>query len=211
MGYNNNKIMSTIVSSNFTLPTTVIQNGPGVVGWLNPNNILLVDGDFAVSGGSTNELTVGNFNYVTSGNPTPGIPQGSQVTDITVRVTGYRGNFNTTLNIYAVDDTTGVTYSYPYMPPFQGFSGTNTAFTLTSSLFGTTWTVDQINNIKLKLIADGELHLDAIELSITYVTPDNPTPGPFPDTGETVCDEFVQAQPFQLAQSMNSTQTVRLS
>lgn len=199
--------MSTIVSSIFTLPTTVIQNGQGVTGWQNPNNILFVDGDFAVSSGSTNILTVGQFNYVTFGNPNPGIPIGSQITDITVRVTGYRGTFNTTLQIYAVDDTSGITFSYPYAPAFQGFSGTNTAYTLTSSLFGTTWTVDQINNLKLKLIADGELHLDAIELSITYVTPDIPTPNPFPTTGETVCAEFVQAQPFQLAQSMAANST----
>jgi len=188
-----------IISTGFRLPTAVITNASGVAAWTDPNNILLVDNLFAVSGGPTNILTVGNFNH--------NILQGSTILNITLRVKGYRGSFNTTLNIYAVDDTTGVEFSYPYSPAFQGFSGTNTLYTLVPTLFATTWDVDQANNIKLKLIADGELHMDSVEIDITYN--DNVTPTPTPTTtGQVVCDEFIQAQPFKLSRAMTSADTV---
>lgn len=179
----------------FQLPTSIIANGQGVNGWTNPSNILLVDGDFAVSSGSTNILEVGNFNL--------NIPQGSDITNFTVQVKGYRGSFNTTLQVYAVDDTSGVPLSYP-MAPFQGFSGTNTLYTLPSTLFGTTWTVDQANNIKLRFIADGELHLDACLIQADYVPQIVPVPV-VPSTGQVVVDEFVEAIEFDLAQSMTSS------
>ncbi len=180
----------------FQLPTAVISNGVGVNSWLTPNNILLVDGQYAVSAGTTNILQVGNFNL--------SIPQLSDITNFTVRVKGYRGSFNTTLQIYAVDNTSGVELSYP-LAPFQSFTGTNTLFTLPSSLFGTTWTVDQANNINLKLIADGELYLDSIEIEADYVAQVTPVT-PTPSSGLVVVDEFVQGQRFQLASSITDTE-----
>lgn len=179
----------------FQLPTAVISNGSGVNGWLDPTNILLVDDQFAVASGITNVLTVGIFNL--------SIPQDSTITNFTMKVRGYRGSFNTTLQIYAVDNSTGVDISYP-LAPFQGFSGTNTTYTLASSLFGTTWTPDQANNIQIKLIADGELHLDDVQISADYVP--NVVPVPVPtSTGQVVVDEFVEAIRFNLAQSMTDT------
>lgn len=251
-----------IISTGFKLPTAVIANASGVAGWTDPSNILLIDAQYAVSGGPTNILTVGNFNH--------NIPQGSTILNITLRVKGYRGSFNTTLNLYAIDDTTGIEYSYPYNPPFQGFSGTNTLWTLTPTLFATTWDVDQVNNIKLKLIADGELHVDGVEIDVTYDDGNSSVPetinytnlvgifqvgetvtggtsgatgivvtdngvdemtvtsvvGVFQlgetitggtsfatatvdsPSGQVVCDEFIQAQPFQLSRAMTSTDTV---
>lgn len=184
------------MTTSYQLPTAVTYNGTGVNGWLNPNNILLVDNEYAVSGGSTNILQVGNFNL--------SIPQDSDITNFTIRVKGYRGSFNTTLQIYAVDNTTGVELSYP-AAPFQGFSGTNTLYTLPSTLFGTTWTVDQANNIQLKLVANGELYLDAIEISADYVPQVTPVP-PAPSSGQVVVDEFVQGQRFELAGSITDTE-----
>ncbi len=184
------------MTTSFQLPTAVTFNGTGVNGWTNSSNILLVDGQFTTSTGSTCVLQVGNFNL--------SIPQDSDITNFTVKIKGYRGNFNTTLQLYAVDNTTGVELSYP-MAPFQGFSGTNTLYTLPSSLFGTTWTVDQANNIQLKLIADGELHLDAIEISADYVAQVTPVPVP-PSSGLVVVDEFVQSIRFQLANSITDTE-----
>ncbi len=184
------------MNSGFKLPTAIISNGVGVNGWQDASNIFLVDNLFATASGLTNILIVGNFNN--------NIPQDSLITNITVRVKGYRGTFNTTLQIFAVDNTTGVEFSYPMLPTFQGFSGTNTLYTLPSTLFATTWTVDQINNIKLKLIADGELHIDSIEVDVQFQSAIVPPP-PTPVTGLLVCDEFVQAQPFQLAQSLSAT------
>lgn len=191
-----------IISTLYTLPQAVISNASGVAGWVNPNNILLPDSDYAVSSGPAQIMTVGNFSFA---NPDGsfGIPQGATILNIYIRVKGYRGSFNTTLNIYAVDDTSGVSYAYPYMPPFQGFDGTNTAWTLTPTLFATTWTPDQINNLKVKLIADGELHMDCIDVSIVYE--DNIVPAPVSSgSGEVVCNEYVQAQPFQLARAFNA-------
>lgn len=184
-----------MATTSYILPTAVTYNGPGVSGWLDPSNILLVDNKFTTSSGATSVLMVGNFNL--------NLAQGNDITNFTVRIKGYRGSFNTTLNIYAVDNTTGVELSYP-MAPFQSFSGTNTLFTLPSTLFGTTWTVDQANNIQLKLISDGELHIDAVELSADYVPQVTPVPIT-PSTGQVVVDEFVQSIRFQLASSITDT------
>lgn len=186
------------MTTSFKLPTSVIANGAGVNGWTQPNNILLFDDKYAVSAGSTNVLEVGNFNL--------NIPQGSDITNFTVQVKGYRGSFNTTLQIYAVDTTSGTELSYP-MAPFQGFSGTNTLYNLPSTLFGTTWTVDQSNNIKLRFIADGELHLDACLIDADYVAEVTPVT-PSPSSGLAVVDEFVEALPFTLAASMTSSDLV---
>lgn len=177
------------------LPTVVTENGTGVNGWTNPTNILLVDGDFASTSDTTAELTVGTFNL--------NIPADSTITNYTIKVRGYRGSFNTTLQIYAVDISTGVTLSYP-AAPFQGFTGTNTTYSLPATLFGTTWNSDQANAIQLKLMVDGELHLDSIQIEATYV-PNVPVVPIVPSTGEIVVDEFVQGQKFQLAQSMTDS------
>lgn len=182
--------------TSYKLPTSVIQNGTGVNAWADPNNILLADGDFAVASGPASEILVGGFNI--------SLGQLDTITNITLKVKGYRGSFNTTLAIYAVDDTSGVEISYPYTPSFQGFDGTNTLYTLASSLFGTTWTPDQINNIKLKLVADGTLYLDSVELAVTYTPGVTPVP-PAPSSGQIVVDEFVQGIRFQLAQAMTSS------
>ncbi len=243
----------------FKLATFVVPNTNNIPEWTDPTNILLSDDQYAVSAGTSQVLLCGGFNL--------NLPQDASITNITLQVKGYRGSFNTTLQIYAVDDSTGVELSYPYTPPFQGFSGTNTLYTLLPSLFATTWTPNKVNNLKIKLIADGELHMDMVTVSVQYVLPPTVYPslfysglvgGPFV-LGETitggtsgstavivtdngsdeltisgatgdfiigetitgsisfatatvaspngliVVDEFVQAQPFQLAQSMTST------
>lgn len=182
--------------TSYKLPTSVVQNGTGVNAWADPNNILLVDGDFAVASGPASEILVGGFNI--------SLGQLDTITNITLKVKGYRGSFNTTLAIYAVDDTSGVEVSYPYSPSFQGFDGTNTLYTLSSSLFGTTWTPDQINNIKLKLVADGTLYLDSVQLAVTYTPGVTPVPVT-PSNGQIIVDEFVQGIRFQLAQAMTSS------
>lgn len=184
-----------LINTGFKLATAVTSTNTGSTAWIDPNNLLLVDDQFATSSGPTQTVTLGNFNH--------NIPVGSSILNITLRVRGYRGSFNTTLNLFAVDDTSGVQFSYPYAPPFQGFSGINTTYTLASTLFATTWTVDAVNNIKLTLIADGELHLDSAEIDVLY---DDNVVGPVipPISGEVVCSEFVQAQPFSLARAMTS-------
>lgn len=180
--------------TSFKLPTSVIQNGTGVNAWIDPNNILLVDGDFASTSDTTAELVVGTFNL--------NIPVDATIDNFTIKIKGYRGSYNTTLQLYAVDTTTGVTQSFP-AAPFQGFSGTNTWYTLPSTLFSTTWNYNQANNIQLKLMVDGELHVDAIQINCSYTPAVVPVP-PTPPSGQVVVDEFVQGIRFQLAQSMTA-------
>ncbi len=250
-----------MAQTNLKNPTIVIPNTLPGVDWQNPNNILYPDDQFATASGSTQILTVG---YVGAIN----IPVGASIDNIVVAVKGYRGAYDTTLQIYALDITGPTPVAYLMLPTFQGFDGVNTLWTLPATLFGTTWSVDAINNFALQLVADGELHLDTIEVNVVY-TPVVPAPttftldygslvnGPF-QVGETitgsmsgatgiiasddgvsiltlsnvigdfivgetitggisgasavvidptglfVCDEFVEALPFQLAQSMTS-------
>jgi len=182
-------------STPFTLPTSVISNAPGVNGWLNPQNLFLVDNQYATSNGPSNITVIGNFNL--------NIPQGSDITNFVIQVKGYIGAFSTALTISAIDDTSGITYTYP-AAPFSGFDGVNTLYTLPATLFGTTWTVDQANNIKLQLVANGPLQLDAVLISAQYVPVPAPVPVP-PSSGQVVVDEFVEAQPFQLSESITAT------
>lgn len=51
-----------MATTSYILPTAVTYNGPGVSGWLDPSNILLVDNKFTTSSGATSVLMVGNFN-----------------------------------------------------------------------------------------------------------------------------------------------------
>lgn len=249
------------MQTNDQVPSIVIANTLSGVDWQNPDNILFSDGNFAVASDSTQILIVG---YVGKIN----LPVGATTNNIVVSVKGYRGAFNTTLQIYAIDNTSGTPVYYPMSPSFQGFDGTNTLWVLPATLFGNTWSVNAINNLALKLVANGELYLDTVEVNVIYTPAVIPptttvldyntlaggtfTPG---DTitgltsgatgivatdngvnemtlssvagvyqvgetisngsgvtavvanpvGLTVCDEFVEALPFQLAQSMTST------
>jgi len=187
-----------IITTSQLLPTNIVQNGVGVNTWVNPNNILLADSKFADTFDSTSVLTVGGFN--------PSLLATYSPVNINLQVKGYRGSFNTTLQIFAIDDSTGVEYAYPIVPSFQGFNGTNTLYTIPSTLFGTTWDYNQANNIKIRLIADGELHIDYVSLSVSY--DDGVTGTPLPTTyGQTVVDEYVQIQPLILAQSFTTNDT----
>ncbi len=184
------------IYTSYNLPTTITPNSVPSADWMTPENILLVDGQFAIASGPANILTVGTFN--------PGVPYGATILDITLQVVGYRGVNPVNLSIYAVDDFTGVTYSYPLTPPFSGFDGTNTFYTLTPTLFGTTWDSDTVNNIKFTLIADNTLYLDAVLMRVQYIPAIVPPPIPTP-AADVVIDEFVEAQPFDFAMSLSAT------
>jgi len=255
-----------MAQTNNQVPSIVIANTLPGVDWQNPNNILFSDGTFAIATGNTQILTV---SYVGKIN----VPVGATINNIVISVKGYRGSFNTTLQIYAIDFTSGSPVYYLMSPSFQGFDGTNTLYTLPSTLFSTTWTVDAINNLGLKLVADGELYLDTIEANVLYtaavpvipvttlqyntlaggvfgvgntitggtsgatgtVDSDNGinemtlsgVTGTFQigetisnglgvtaivanPTGSLICDEFVEALPFQLASSITSTSLTML-
>jgi hypothetical protein len=188
--------MSSIFTSS-NLPTTITPNPVPSANWQNPNNILLIDGEFASASGPSNILEVGTFNL--------NVPVGATVLGITLQIKGYRGVTPVNLSIYAVDDTTGVAYAYPLSPAFSGFNGVNNLYTLSATLFGTTWSADQINNIKFRLIADNPLYLDGILAQVEYVPAVTPVTPPAPIG--IVGDEFVEAQPFAFAQSLDAVST----
>lgn len=191
--------MSTIVSTNFQLPTAVISNG-AVTGneWSNPNNLLLVDGDVSESqpGSVASDVIIGNFNA--------DLPTGAVITGIEIEIFAYRGAQTSpviTLTPVAVDDTSGISLYYPDASPVTSLTpelqkiivGTPTY------LFGTTWTVDQINNFKLQLLANGDIYVDSALLKVYYYIPDPIIPPPGPDGFALDGNSPLQAQEFQLA------------
>lgn len=200
-------------ATGYKLPQSVISN----TGWENADRTSFNDGTFAYTVDSFNRLVVGNFQL--------NIPQDRNIYNIEVIVTGKRNSYPTTLKIWAIDNTTGVEQAYALSPDFNSFTGNNTTFTLANTLFGTSWTVDEINNIKLALEADGELYIDSVALNVTYYdvltqpTDGSPITGGTSGSGgngvgidgsvvcETLMDEFIQAQPFQLARSAKSDDT----
>ncbi len=151
----------------FQLPTFVFGNGIVTgVNWNDVNNILLVDGDVAVSDG-TSDFTIGYLGNIN-------IPQGSIITGIEIKVIGYRGAQtipNITLTLSAYDNDGGADIYYPYTSGFTGLTETLAEYILGSSayLFSTTWTVDMINNFKLNLEANGDISLDSVLVNVYYI------------------------------------------
>lgn len=197
--------MSTIVQTGFKLPQAVISNGQTTGNeWRDPNNLLQVDNQVAASDSTpsaASDVVVGNYNF--------NIPQNAVVTGIEIMIRGYRGSQTSpviTLYPYALDNTSGVDLFYPYTPAFTGLTTTMADYTLGTStyLFATSWTVDQINNFKLQLVANGEMYIDAALVNVYYYEVEEVTPpAPIGDNCET-CNSQVQAQAFELALPMNA-------
>lgn len=199
--------MSTIVSTGFKLPQAVISNG-AVTGneWLDPNNILLVDDDVAQSdpNNASSDFIMGNYNL--------NLPQDAVVTGIEFKVIGYRGAQTSpviTLTPYLMDDTSGTDVFYPYVTPFTGLTLSNAEYTLGGStyLFASSFTPDQINNLKMQMVANGNIYLDCVLVNVYYYVPDPITP-PVPSGNScTDCNSTIQAQEFFLARPFKSGET----
>ncbi len=198
--------MSTLVQTGFKLAQAVISNG-AVTGnpWSNPDNLLLVDGDVSESNpnNAASDIVLGNFN--------PNVPEGATVLGIEVKLFAYRGAQTSpplTLSPNALDNTTGEDLYYPYTTPFSGLTQSLAEYILGNSvyLFDTTWTVDQINNFKLQLVANGDIYVDAALINVHYSIPDSPTP-PAPGDNCPDCNSPIQAQPFRLALPFLATDT----
>lgn len=200
--------MSTIVQTGFKRPQAVISNGATTGNqWRDPNNLLQVDNEVAASDSTpsaASDVVVGNFNF--------NIPQNAVITGIEFMIRGYRGSQTIppiTLSPYALDNTSGVDLFYPYSPAFTGLTTTMADYTLGTStyLFATSWTVDQINNFKLQLVANGEMYIDAALVNVYYYEVEEVTPpAPIGDNCEN-CNSQVQAQAFELALPMNAQDT----
>lgn len=193
--------MATIVTTQFQLPTTVISNGV-ITGapWTNPNNLLLTDGQVAQSNpgaGAASDVIVGNFNAAN-------VPANAVIVGIEVELIGAYSGAPTspaiTISPYFVDNTSGANVYYPYVTP-QTLSITPTTYVLGSPtyLFATSFTPNQINNAKIGLVANGNVYVDAVKISIFYYVPDVPTP-PAPVGPNCIdCNGPIQAPYFILA------------
>ena len=197
--------VNTIVTTQFTLPTVIFANGQ-VTGnpWNNPTNLFLVDGDVAssnVNQGAASDVTVGGYNFLYNG---ISIPQGAVITGIELEVIGYRGAQTSppiTLDISFYDNVNGADDFYPYTTGFTGLTPTMTTTVLGTQnyLFATSFTVDQINNMKMNLQANGDVNLDSFLVRVYFYIPASATP-PVVTPGVCIsCESPIQIQEMRLA------------
>lgn len=158
--------------TNFIPPQSIFSNGQ-ITGntWGTVTNIFLVDGEFATSNvnqGSASDFIVGNFNF--------NIPVGSIITGIEVEIIGKTGAPTIpaiSLEVAAYDNTNGADTFYPYLAPITSLTPTISTIVIGTPtyLFGTTWTVDKINNLKLAFTANGDISLDSVLAKVYFVPP----------------------------------------
>ena len=199
----------TIVQTGYKLPQTIISNGANTGNaWSNASNLLLVDHLFAESNpgaGSASDVTIGNFNF--------NVPANATITGIQMKVFGYAGGVTIpaiALSPIAVDDLSGTPLYYPYTPVFTGLTETYAEYTIgdDTNLFGTTWTPDQVNNLKLQLNANGDINLDSVLVSVLYYVPEVTPPTPPVGTHCLDCNSQVQANPFKLSRDLAPSDTI---
>lgn len=199
--------MENIIRTGFKLATAVIGNGTTTGNpWTNPNNLLLTDGDVSQSNpnNAASDVTVGNFNS--------NLPQDAVPVGIEIKLIGYRGAQTSppiTVTPYFVDDTTGTVEFYPYTTPFTGLTPESEEYILggPTYMFATEFSVDQINNAKIQLIANGDVYMDAILVDVFYYVPEPITPPV--TTGDVCvdCNSTIQAPSFELALPFFATDT----
>lgn len=199
--------MSQIVTTQFLLPTSVISNGQSTGNaWTDPNNILLVDGDVAQSNpnNAASDIQVGNYLV--------NLDQDAVIVGIEMELIAYRGAQTSpvvTLNIDAIDNSSGSDVAYPYIDPVTTLTQSLATYILGSPnyLFNTVWTPDMINNLKLRLVANGDIYVDSILVKVYSYIPDPATP---PDIEPGVCiscESPIQIQSMQLARPFLIGQT----
>ena len=182
-----------ITSTGFSLPLAVISSN----GFIDPNNILLPDGDFAQSVDGA-DIVIGNFDFLNGG-----IPNNAVITGFELQIVGKAGAQTVpplTLTIYAIDNTSGTDLFYPYTTPFTGLTPVNASHILGTQnyVFATAWTADQAQNFKLQLVANGDLYLDTVLINVYYYIP-SPTPTPTPTPSACIdCDSPIQVQTMSL-------------
>lgn len=197
---------NTIISTNFSLATAVIANG-AITGnpFSNPNNLLLVDGQVAESNpgsGTASDVTIGNYNYQNT-DGTFGIPQNAIVTGFEFELIGYRGMQTgpvITVTPYLYDNLNGANQYYPYVTPFEGLTPDLDTYILGGQnyLFASQFSVDQVNNAKFALVANGDVYIDSFLVKVYYYVPStDPDPTPSTDNCDG-CDSVLQIQAMQL-------------
>lgn len=202
------------MNTEFLPPQSIVGNGV-VTGnqWQNPENIFLVDQQYAQSDatqGSASDFTIGNFNI--------NLPVGSVVNGIEIEIIGLTGSPTTppiSLDLSFYDNSGGADAYYPYGTPITSLSPTESSITVGTPtfLFGTTFTVDQINNMKLNLTANGDISLDSVLAKVYYTGPATDTlnynslTGTF-DVAETVTDNITGATATIVTDNGSDSMTV---
>lgn len=199
---------ATIVTTQFLLPGYVVSNGETTGNpWTYPNNILYVDNNLAVADvnqGAASDMIIGGFN--------PNLDQSAVIVGIEIKLISKVGADTvppTTLTIYAVDNTTGEDVFYPYTAPVEPSLDLDTLILGNSTyLFDQEgFTPDQINNLKIQMIANGNLSVDSLLMNIYYYLPDVPTP-PTPGPGCPTCNSPIQVPEMFLQLPFNIGDTV---
>lgn len=196
--------MPTIVQTQFKLPGYVVSNGE-ITGnpWLYPDNILFVDQYLALSDvnqGSSSDMIIGGFN--------PDLDTDAVVVGIEMKLIAKQGSVTvpaTTLTVYAVDNTSGQDVFFPYTTPVDLTLDLDTYILGTPTyLFDQiSLSVDQINNLKLQMVANGDISVDSFLLNVYYYLPDSTTP-PVISPGCPTCNSPIQVPemflqlPFQI-------------
>lgn len=187
-------------TTTYLFPQTVVSNGQYTGNaWNNPQNLLTLNGSYATTPPQStlgSDVVLGNFLF--------NIPENSNIAGIEISFTGYRGmsaSPATALQVYAYDNTDGNNFFYELTPVFSNFTTASLTyyFGSPSFLFNTTWTTDQINNLKIRLQANGELYVEGLQVRITYQPPGSGTP-----VNNDVCGSIFQAQPFSLISPISS-------
>lgn len=188
-------------NTGFLFPQTIISNN----GWTNPGNIQVSDGSYAVSNATNTNATdfvCGNFLF--------NIPTNAVISGIEIEVKGKRGVTTspaTTLEIWAYDNTNDSNFLYQYTPSFSSFDIVDGVYTFGSNTytFNQTLTADQVNNLKFKIVANGEVYIDTLRSKIYYAQTATSTP-----IVTTECQPIIQAQKFALVRPISSTDTTAL-
>lgn len=188
-----------MTQTNFLLSQAVISNGTATGNaWINAGNLLLAGSSYASTPAVyplSSDVTIGNFAFNLPANAIP--------TGIEIEFTGFVDSVTspaTTLDLYAYDNTNDNNFLYQLTPAFSGFTTSATTFNFggTNFLFGVPWTAEQINNLKFRLVANGEVNVNNFKVRITYAEPATVT-----NPVINVCNNYIQAQPFFLAKPLN--------
>ncbi len=186
-------------NTNFIPSQSVFSNGQ-ITGnsWGTPQNIFVVDGDYATSNvntGTASDFIIENFNF--------NLPQNAVPTGIEIEIIGLRGAQTSpviSLDVSAYDNTNGANNFYPYTAPITSLTPTLSTITIGGQnyMFATAFTVDQINNLKIALTANGNISLDCVLARVFYFLQTPPTPSPVTPGVCIDCSSPIQVQAMYL-------------
>lgn len=196
--------VNTIVSTQFILPAYLSQNGQVTDNtWNNTANLFLVDGDVAnsnVNGGVASDVTLGGYNFLYNG---VSIPQNAIVTGIEMKIVGYRGAQTVPaidLEVSFYDNSNGNDNFYPYTTPVTTLTQAMSEIVIGGSnyLFASSFTMEQISNMKMNLMANGDIYIDSFLVKLYFYIPSSGA-DPVVTTGICIdCDSPIQVQDMYL-------------